>query len=309
MISVGDDKAVSLTAPERSPFRMVAGAQQVWLTPKVAPPSAGYLLDLVRRNQITPRDLNIVETVYRGKFFTANQLYRLFFPNLLARSQAKNTLKRLLNMQLLSAFSWDAPGWQSGATPRIFALDEGGMILLRHYRGIPGMNFHASYAVKSMDYIFKILVANELFVRFVEQAPPAGLGNSEFRVEPLLPLPKAPEKKLIPTAYFDYYTPRGPLNFIVESIRGANGIEHLVSKGRRLRDFLEQSPGVRLLILVEDVPQAQSVHWAMKANGISIEPLYVTDSALLNKPLESSSFAFVYSADQPYEAGKLFSYR
>ena len=127
------------------------------------------IIKMKNNNVITDRDAEIAKFLFKFKFATANQIYKLLKednekPNLKSRLD-KLVKYRILNKFMLSDFEEDAVAPDAF---QIYCLDLGGRYLLSHYSNEDTSDWYSIINMKTSEIISKNLLATEVYLRVNE---------------------------------------------------------------------------------------------------------------------------------------------
>lgn len=280
-----------------TPFVLSPNVEPVW-----PPPHNGVfldrLLDEVQNTSITKRDLNIAETLFRHRYLSVHHLSSLFFADVDDKKFIGRKLEKLTSFRILSSMGFSVSG--KLAKTKIYYLDEGGATLLRVFRQRDLGDWRPAHNVRSLGYVFRLLIANELFVKLVRLTNflAQGDGLGLFEIEPSLHL----QDKLFlqPTAQFNFARDNGSksIRCLVEVLRG-NDIEYVPSKLRKYNDwYLRQNSGdpTVLFFITEQEDQAANVDKMIAAMGLNELHKwcrYTTDAHLASRTLDRAFFKIV----------------
>lgn len=127
------------------------------------------IIKMKNNNVITDRDLEIAKFLFKFKFATAKQIYKLLQednekPNLKSRLD-KLVKYRILNKFMFSEFEEDAVAPDAF---HIYCLDLGGRYLLSHYSNEDTSDWYSTVNMKTSEIISKNLLATEIYLRVKE---------------------------------------------------------------------------------------------------------------------------------------------
>lgn len=127
------------------------------------------IIKMKNNNVITDRDILIAKFLFKFKFATAEQIYKL-----LGEDKTKVNLKnrldklvkyRVLNKFMLSQFEEDQVAPDSF---QIYCLDLGGRYLLSHYSNEDTNDWYSTINMKTSEIISKNILATEIYLRIKE---------------------------------------------------------------------------------------------------------------------------------------------
>jgi len=268
-----------------SPFVIGAGpvAVQVWENSWAVQHKPGMVLVRLRQGGFTPRDLAVLERLAGHRFLSGLQLYRMVF-SAASRRVAKDRLGVLQDKGLVDCFRWQVNGGKLSSV-KVYTLSHLGEKFLDLYHG-SNLGTRLRDNVRSMAYVFKILVANELYLNL---SPRSGErpGLTEFRL--------MPEGMAGVTALFRFNNQRSKA-FLVEVVR-RDGLDWR-RRGEFLKDYYrrfgtgEEVPV--LLLVAEDDHHARDVYEALGDEEIPCR--YTTDGRFFGRPLYEKGALFKFGA-------------
>jgi len=276
-----------------TPFISARGIEAVWY-PNTRQVDIKRLLSDVQKNHLTTRDLNIVETLFRHRYLTSHQLSKLFFDGQNKKIIHKR-LDKLTNLRLVQLFKWRVN--DKLANTKAYCLGKGGGLLLEVFRkrDLNGWSEHNN--IKSISYIFQILMANEVYVKLVQLTKSLGEeeGLIEFKIEPKLQISDKKYHEICPTASFNFRRSGRNVEFILEVLREPD-IEYIPQKLKKLNEYYLvknfKVPPVFILITEKD-SQALRIGETIEVLGLTELDKWMrmsTDVRMASYPLSQAFF-------------------
>lgn len=273
-----------------TPFLHDPSYKQVWINHNTPPPGIPRLLKMIKNGQLNSRDLDILTCLYNCKFLTRHQIFQLCFAET-SYTRAKARLKVLFDYRLISAFCW-GPNEQSVSNIVVYCLGARGEELLRHYRGLNTKRWNESFNTREMEYIFKVLVVNEWFIRLMENSLTATNNNGlqDFKLEPAL---RAGRKRVVPTGMFRYKNEK-ERTFLLEVVRNVDSLgDSLNYYGGYYRSLEEEQEKPILLFVVQEEAQALQIWNLIDERGLAFIPArFTTDARFVGLKLWEHGAAF-----------------
>jgi len=140
------------------------------------------IIKMKNNNVITDRDIKIANFLFKFKFATADQIYKLLGEDK-TKVNLKNRLDKLVKYRVLNKFML-SDFEEEHIVPdslQIYCLDLGGRYLLAHYSNQDTTDWYSTVNMKTSEIISKNLVATEFYLRIKESVPEKLL---YFNVEP-----------------------------------------------------------------------------------------------------------------------------
>lgn len=282
-----------------TPFVFARGVEAIW--PSVnRPVSIDRLLNDVQKNHLTTRDLNIAETLFRHRYLTGFHLNELFFKGQ-NKKLIQQKLEKLTNLRLIQQFGWKIN--EKPAKTKVYCLDIGGAMLLEAFRKRDLHNWSLRDNLKAMPYIFRLLMANEVYVKLIQMTRLLGEeeGLAEYLIEPTLKISENKRHEVHPTAKFSFQRKSKTVDFLLEVLRESD-IEYIPEKLRKFNDwYLAKNLKVPpvLLIVTEKESQALRIGEIIAALGLSELAKwsrFSTDLRIMSEPFHRTFFKLVNGA-------------
>lgn len=153
------------------------------------------IIKMKNNNVITDRDIQIAKFLFKFKFATADQIYKLLQEDK-TKVNLKNRLDKLVKYRVLNKFMLSEFEEDSVAPDalQIYCLDLGGRYLLSHYSNEDTTDWYSTINMKSSEIISKNILATEIYLRIRETVGEDKLVY--FNIEPELRVGK---KTIIPS--------------------------------------------------------------------------------------------------------------
>ncbi|WCK57728.1 hypothetical protein PP175_27210 (plasmid) [Aneurinibacillus sp. Ricciae_BoGa-3] len=140
------------------------------------------IIKMKNNNVITDRDIEIAKFLFRYKFATADQIYKLLGEDK-TKVNLKNRLDKLVKYRVLNKFMLSDFEEEQVAPDsyQIYCLDLGGRYLLANYSNEDTTDWYSTINMKSSEIISKNLLTTEIYLRIRETCPDKLV---YFKVEP-----------------------------------------------------------------------------------------------------------------------------
>lgn len=169
-------------------------------------PPARVRLSYVEKisEQLSTRDIAVMDTVHQLRLATGTQLERLHFTHLAdtCRSRVRRrVLNRLVTWRVLTTLPRRIGGIRAGSAGLIYALDTAGAWLMRHHATATGQHAPRRATQPGLAFTAHTLAVTELYVQLVERARTGAFHIAAFDAEPACWWPDDIGGHLKPDAY------------------------------------------------------------------------------------------------------------
>lgn len=252
-----------------------------------------YIENLIEREWLTERDINIVKTIFVHRCMTFAQIHSIFFPDCSRLETVRKRLGRLVKYGLIRRVSWGSYSKNKSECPVLYELGASGADILKYKYSIQvGSRDPRSSKPSTLAFKFKYVVTNQLYMELSK------LDLKHFEFNPVL---KLNDEVQVPMAYYVLQNPKGmDIQFHLlcyrEDEKWMKTLTYQLDFFRRYYQAEDRKRNI-LVIHVSDDAKAECAVKVVHLAGLSFDPWFITDSDLYNKEVPVTSKFFMFESD------------